>query len=55
MKVLRSKSKRFTDAPGDTKSYKGHVCEAVWVKSGHRFHSRESLYFFYIYIASNSS
>ena len=44
MKVLRSKTKSFTDAPGDTKSYKGHVCEAVWVKSGHRFHPRESPY-----------
>ena len=45
MKVLRSKAKSFTDDPGDNKAYKGHVCEAVWVKSGHRFHPRESLYF----------
>ena len=44
MKVLRSKTVSFTDAPGDTKAYKGHVCEAVWVKSGHRFHPRESLH-----------
>ena len=44
MKVLRSKAKSFTDAPGDTKAYKGHVCEAVWVKNGHRFHPRESSY-----------
>jgi hypothetical protein len=45
MKVMRSKAKNFTDDPGDNKAYKGHVCEAVWVKSGHRFHPRESLYF----------
>ena len=44
MKVLRSKAKSFSDAPGDTKAYKGHVCEALWVKSGHRLHSRESSY-----------
>ena len=44
MKVLRSKTMSLSDAPRDTKSYQGHVCEAVWVKSRHRFHPRESLY-----------
>jgi hypothetical protein len=44
LKVLRSKTTSLQDAPGDTKTYKGSVCEAVWVKSGHRFHTRESPY-----------
>ena len=44
LKVLRSKTMSLSDAPGDTKSYQGSVCEAVWLKSGHRFHARESPY-----------
>ena len=38
LKVLRSKTMSWTDAPGDSKSYQGNVFEAVWLKSGHRFH-----------------
>jgi hypothetical protein len=44
LKVLRSKTMSLSDAPGDTKSYQCSVCEAVWLKSGHRFHARESPY-----------